>query len=113
MKTLSIKNGSMFSLSLAPVIGGALIAGGSQLLGGLLDGIGADQASEAEMEQKAKELSEQRRQFGLNLGQRKEEFQRNSGFKGLNFLAQQRAGAMQQGRQRSFRNDVITSMRGL
>lgn len=103
----------IFGFNIAPVVAGALIAGGSQLLGGLLGGIGAEKQAKADAEAKRRELAENRRQFGLTLKQRQDEFKRTAGQSGLDFLASQRAGFDNMGRQRTFTNDLISVARGL
>ena len=119
----NFKNRSSGFNIINPIVGGALVTGGTQLLGGLLSGIGEDADSKRAERLALMKSNEQSRQFGQTLAQnnsqfnqtleqREDEFGRTAGMQGLNFLAQQRGQSAQKARTANFRDALISASRG-
>jgi hypothetical protein len=83
-----------------------LIGLGTTLIGGLM----GNDTEEEKLKLQRQQLAEQQREFGLNLGQQKEEFARNSAFKGLGELANNRQEVLQRQKNAAFRNALYQSM---
>jgi hypothetical protein len=87
-----------------------LIGLGTTLIGGLMGNDTEQEKIDAEKEIAAKRLAEDQRQFDLNLGNQKAEFGRNSAFKGLGELANNRQEVLQRQKNAAFRNALYQSM---
>ena len=100
-----------------PIIGGALVAGGASLLGGLFSGFGAAAEAKEERKSRLEELEESRRQFGVSLeekakdrAQSQQQFDRSAGFSGIKQLGANVDNSRKRALTYRFKNDFINAL---